>query len=681
MSKDRQTRSQSHKYNQQQKQQQNCTQECCTVPLVPTASIKRQERKAHQHSRWDRTSNFWKKVRAVAQPLDKETQSQMSFLTPVLLPPPAHKQRQTLLEQRLVAWVQGAILRSAPQEQLKRSFLVCGPPGTSKTYSIQQTAARLGLTLLTARADDIKSKWVGESGKVLTHLLTLAAQHQPCLVFLDECEGLLRCRQSASQSNDCSMTGNMLTAIQGTQASQLGVFIVCCTNVPGVLDSAVKSRFIKNVFTTTRLEPPVQLVVWSNCLHASQIHPTEKQLQQLVAYGVDDARLIYLVVDEFDALDSTDLRQLFQLLEASMANVASDDELDLVPRDQYTWRKEAPKYVQPRLKGDCTRVSKRIHQSIPTIVKDWMGCLVDSTDLVNSALDSHSLVGQYSLEKNNDEQHSWLIKPDDQKQNVISVTLNVVVFQDNPKTQQQVQELKQQTEELRLELKQQIKQRTDDRLELKQQIKQQEHEQAVQKQLQQTQQDKMLSLTDLYAETLSAQKKEISNLTTQIADLSKVVRQTMSHSLPSQSIPYASMSPSGTVPSLNDEQTDCKNNNTTVQSETQTCSGIIPFRKRTYRSEDGIPLHLDNPHMLRGPTFPDQHVHQCESVLIQKRSVKRKVQVAMEMKLGDQQGGNNLHICSKRRCCRTTTQKKSGKWRHQCNTCLSHVIKKKKTQV
>lgn len=112
-----------------------------------------------------------------------------------------------------------------------------GPPGTGKTAFARHVAEQIDRPLLTRRASDLLSKWVGDNEKNIARMFE-EAEREGAVLLLDEADSFLQDRRGAVRSWEVTLVNEMLTQMESFQ----GVFI-CSTNLFDRLDAASLRRF------------------------------------------------------------------------------------------------------------------------------------------------------------------------------------------------------------------------------------------------------------------------------------------------------------------------------------------------------------------------------------------------------------------------------------------------------
>lgn len=117
-----------------------------------------------------------------------------------------------------------------------KGLLLYGPPGTGKTMFARAVAGELGLPFLYRKMSEMKDKYVGESEKNVSRLFEEAYSHKKCVVFLDECESILRKRGNQK----VCIVEQFLAELDGFATKRDSqIFVILATNRPWMIDSAV----------------------------------------------------------------------------------------------------------------------------------------------------------------------------------------------------------------------------------------------------------------------------------------------------------------------------------------------------------------------------------------------------------------------------------------------------------
>ena len=117
-----------------------------------------------------------------------------------------------------------------------KGLLLYGPPGTGKTMFARAIAGEMDLPFIYKKISELKDKYVGESEKGISRLFAEAYSHRQSVVFLDECEGLLRKRGNQK----VNIVEAFLAELDGFATNRESqVFVLLATNRPWLIDSAV----------------------------------------------------------------------------------------------------------------------------------------------------------------------------------------------------------------------------------------------------------------------------------------------------------------------------------------------------------------------------------------------------------------------------------------------------------
>lgn len=135
---------------------------------------------------------------------------------------------------------------SAPSLRPPRGILLYGPPGTGKTMLARAVACEARVPLITLHSAALESKWWGETPKLLDAVFREARTvYAPCIIFMDEIDGLGRARSDQDQNCVYSFKCELLRNLDSIAGHP--VILVACTNCPHSLDPALRRRFQRQI--------------------------------------------------------------------------------------------------------------------------------------------------------------------------------------------------------------------------------------------------------------------------------------------------------------------------------------------------------------------------------------------------------------------------------------------------
>ncbi|KRY53889.1 Vacuolar protein sorting-associated protein 4A, partial [Trichinella britovi] len=92
------------------------------------------------------------------------------------------------------------------------------------------------------------SKWLGESEKLVKNLFALAREHKPSIIFIDEIDSLCSTRSDNESESARRIKTEFLVQMQGVSNDNDGILVLGATNIPWVLDAAIRRRFEKRIY-------------------------------------------------------------------------------------------------------------------------------------------------------------------------------------------------------------------------------------------------------------------------------------------------------------------------------------------------------------------------------------------------------------------------------------------------
>ena len=133
--------------------------------------------------------------------------------------------------------------KSALDKNIKipKGVLLQGPPGNGKTLLARAFAGEAGVNFIAATASDFSVKYVGVGSQKIKQLFELARKNAPCVVFIDEIDGVGERRidgNSAASKEMNTILTSLLNEMDGFEISD-EILVLAATNRVNSLDEAL----------------------------------------------------------------------------------------------------------------------------------------------------------------------------------------------------------------------------------------------------------------------------------------------------------------------------------------------------------------------------------------------------------------------------------------------------------
>jgi len=136
--------------------------------------------------------------------------------------------------------------------KIPKGVLLVGPPGTGKTLLARAVAGEAKVPFFSISGSDFVEMFVGVGAARVRDLFTKAAEHAPCIIFIDELDAVGKARGGGSPvggHDEREQTLNQILVEMDGFDGRKGIIIIGATNRPETLDPALlrAGRFDRQV--------------------------------------------------------------------------------------------------------------------------------------------------------------------------------------------------------------------------------------------------------------------------------------------------------------------------------------------------------------------------------------------------------------------------------------------------
>ena len=165
--------------------------------------------------------------------------------------------------------------------KLPNGMVLYGPPGCGKTFFAKHFAEEVGFNFILETPSTLKSKFVNETGEIIKKMFDETEKNAPTIIFIDEINELLPCRNSDVHEMSKSAVNAMLAQMDRT--GEKGVFVIGATNYPDTIDPAM--------LRSGRLEKKFYLPPPDFKLRKALFETSLKTRKEVLDFGIDYVRL------------------------------------------------------------------------------------------------------------------------------------------------------------------------------------------------------------------------------------------------------------------------------------------------------------------------------------------------------------------------------------------------------
>lgn len=132
-----------------------------------------------------------------------------------------------------------------------RGVMLYGPPGCGKTSIVEALSQEASLPLFKLKISKAGSPYINQTSGNYQKAFDYVAEYSadtgvPCLLFIDELDGLTKGRDNEASAEDLKQIGTLLNLIE--TGRDRGIIVLGATNKYDIVDDAIKRRFDDQIY-------------------------------------------------------------------------------------------------------------------------------------------------------------------------------------------------------------------------------------------------------------------------------------------------------------------------------------------------------------------------------------------------------------------------------------------------
>jgi SpoVK/Ycf46/Vps4 family AAA+-type ATPase len=144
-------------------------------------------------------------------------------------------------------------------------------------------ATQCEATFFNISASSLTSKYVGEGEKLVKALFSIAREKQPSIIFIDEIDSILSSRSSDDNEASKRIKTEFLIAFDGVGSEDSDkILVMAATNLPDVLDEAVKRRFARRIYVPMP-DPEVRWEIIRHMMSKQKLNMSKTDMEAIIS--------------------------------------------------------------------------------------------------------------------------------------------------------------------------------------------------------------------------------------------------------------------------------------------------------------------------------------------------------------------------------------------------------------